>query len=206
MAIDPTRIMDRTRCTGARNGTRFYVLGVLPAGENLADWSDFEKVFRDQFVVAFVQAQTSSTDVKDILPLVEAAALAWTQPVRKRGIPQPLPSPRSRCLERWRSRLHYYVAEDPEGQKLHREEPFVYPADFLLEGIHFAAKLYPGSTPNVVLGEGREQLLTPKRTRDPHDAAKWWGYFEVDWGVPQEERVDVTKFHGADGSTLHGEA
>ena len=211
MAIDPSRIRNRLT-SRPDSGGKAYMVGVAPDGDNVPDFkTEYAPAMRVRWEQAFILRRMKAegidrTNIAAMSALAMRASRAWTQPTKVPGLPSGVAvqggmSPKKLTYAAWNSRLHYYVAEDPDAQRLIREEPFVFPCTCLSEGVYFTERLYPGAVPNIVIGEGKEQCLVPYRGTDPGEVAKWWFYMHAQ-GM---QRIDVTQFKHPAGGIVEGE-
>lgn len=98
------------------------------------------------------------------------------------------PSPMQQVMERWFTRMDWYVAEDSDGEPgaLLRENPFRFPTSCLMEGL-LQERVFPDGMPNVLKGMGKDRDLMPYHGTNPARVAEWWGCFH--YGYPRIKRV-----------------
>lgn len=208
MAVNPALIRNTLTVRPRKGGTRAYVLGVADH-ESVPHAREYMEAAAVRWLDAYLRkhAQGGETPTQ-LSQLIKKAERAWRAPVMPPGAPegkpvQRTPSPYHQVLARFRCQLTWWVAADREGQQVLNEgEPFVFPDTCLSRGVFWHKRLYPGDTPNIELGQGKEDRLVPYQGTDPSEVAKWWFYMVAQgWS-----RVDVTRFRLDDHTFVDGEA
>lgn len=165
MAIDKSRIVNRIKCTRRhpKTGERVegWVIGVAPDGVPIPP---AYQEFRKPLFQAHLEATVST------MGLTEEAISAARRTFDEAG-----------TQSRWRAGLDFYVAADPDGKKLLRDEPFRYPASAMREGL-MQARFFPDGFPDILPEPDArfpDANVDPTncqvtKSQDPAVVARWW--------------------------------
>jgi hypothetical protein len=166
--IDPMRIVKRLHKARRNKDTgetyEGYVLGVVPDGLPLPP---AERAYLEAERERYVQQQIDRLGSSALVAL--DAVKRWEQPIGMQ------PSPKDAALMRYRVQLRWYVAADRDGQRLLRDEPFLFPASAVSEGL-VRTLLFPDGIPDMFPGVSAEKdaKLAVTSSQDPSVVAGWW--------------------------------